>query len=68
VKYGEEVEAWFLGMRMYLQVHYYCRNMKARMTIHNMNNRASIWWEDLKNVNKHSENKTSWKLFKRYFN
>jgi hypothetical protein len=67
VKSGEEAEAWLLGMRKYFQVHDYSGNMKARVAIYNLNDRASIWWEDLKNVKKLSEKKTTWKLFKKYF-
>jgi hypothetical protein len=67
LKSGEEYEAWILGMKIYFQVHDYSGNMKARVAIYNMNGRASIWWEDLKNVKKISEMKITWKLFKNYF-
>jgi hypothetical protein len=54
-------------MRKKFQVHDYFGNMKVRVAIYNMNNRASIWWEDLKNVKKTSERKITWKIFKKYF-
>jgi hypothetical protein len=57
VKSSEEAKAWLLGLRKYFQVHDYSRNMKARVAIFNMNGRASIWWEYLKNVKRISERK-----------
>ena len=45
VKNGQEVEAWLLGMRKYFQVQDYSGNMKERVTIFNLNGRASIGWE-----------------------
>jgi hypothetical protein len=67
VKSNEEAEAWLLGMRKYFQVHDRSGNMKARVTIYNLSDIASIWWEDIKNVKKLSEMKTMCKLFKKYF-
>ena len=45
IKTGQEAEAWLLGIKKYFQVHNYSGNMKARVSIFNMNGRASIWWE-----------------------
>jgi hypothetical protein len=42
-----------------LDVHDYYENMKAKVTIFNMNDRASIWWEDLKNMKMISERKVT---------
>jgi hypothetical protein len=49
IKKGEEAEAWILGLKKYFRVHDY-ENLKARITILNLNGKASIWWEDLRNV------------------
>ena len=43
VKYGQEAEAWRLGMRKYFQVQDYSGNMKATVAIFNLIGRASIW-------------------------
>ena len=43
VKSGQEAEARLLGMKKYFQVQDYFRNMKARVSIFNMNGRTSIW-------------------------
>ena len=47
-KVGQEVEAWLLGIKKYFQVQDYLGNMKARVSIFNLNGRASIWWEHFK--------------------
>ena len=41
--------------------------MKARVSIFNMNGRASIWWEHLKQVKRISERRLKWKQFKKHF-
>ena len=50
VKTGQEAEAWLLGIKKYFQVQDYSGNMRARVAIFNLNGRASIWWEHLKQV------------------
>ena len=41
--------------------------MKARISIFNLNGRASIWWEHLRQVKKINERRIVWKQFKKYF-
>ena len=67
VKYDQEAEACFLGMKKYFQVQDYSGNMKARVSIFNLNERASIWWEHLRQVKRINERKIVWKQFKKYF-
>ena len=52
VNIGQEVEAWLLGMRKYFQVQDYSGNMKARVAIFNLTERASIWLEHFRKVKK----------------
>ena len=52
IKFGQEAEAWILGMRNYFQVQHYYGNMKARVGIFNLNGRASIQWDHLRQVKK----------------
>ena len=61
VKLGQEFEDWTLGIRKYFQVQDYSGNMKARVSIFNLNGRASIWWEHLKQVKKINDRKIVWK-------
>ena len=42
IKTGQEAEAWFLGIKKYFQVQDYSGNMKARVSIFNLNGRESI--------------------------
>lgn len=67
VKLGQEAEAWLLRMRKNFQVHDYSRNVKARISIFNLNGRESIWWAHLNKVKRIKERKIAWKQFKRYF-
>ena len=48
VKTRQEAKAWLLGIKKYFQVQDYSRNMKARVSIFNLNGMASIWWEHFK--------------------
>jgi hypothetical protein len=41
--------------------------MKARVAIFNLNRKAYIWWEDLKNVTSIHERKLTWKQFEECF-
>jgi hypothetical protein len=50
IKKGDEAEAWFLGLKKYFRLHDFSKNLKARVATFNLNGKASIWWEDLKNV------------------
>jgi hypothetical protein len=67
IKKGEEAEAWLLGLKKYFRVHDFSENLKARVATFNLNGRASIWWEDLKNVKGVREEDLSWEQFEKYF-
>jgi hypothetical protein len=41
--------------------------LKARIAIFNLKGKASIWWEDLRNVKGIHEKDLSWKQFKKHF-
>ena len=41
--------------------------MKGRVSIFNMNGRASVWWEHLKKVMTINDRNIAWKQFKKYF-
>jgi hypothetical protein len=67
IKKGEESKVWLLGLKKYFRVHDYSKNLKARIAIFNQNGKASIWWEDLRNVKGIHEKELSWKQFEKYF-
>jgi hypothetical protein len=50
IKKGEKAEAWLLGLKKYFRVHDFSKNLEARVATFNLNGKASIWWEDLKNM------------------
>ena len=41
--------------------------MKERVSIFNLNSRAYIWWDNLRQVNNINERTIGWKQFKKYF-
>jgi hypothetical protein len=41
--------------------------LKAQIAIFNLNGKASIWWEDLRNVKGIHEKELSWKQFEKHF-
>jgi hypothetical protein len=61
------VEASLLGLKKYFRVHDFSENLKARVATFNLNGKASIWWEDLKNVKGIHEEDLSWEWFEKYF-
>jgi hypothetical protein len=67
IKKGEEAKAWLLGLKKYFRVHDYSKNLEARITIFNLNGKASIWWEDIRNVKGVHDKDLSWKHFEKYF-
>jgi hypothetical protein len=54
-------------LKKYFRVHDYSENLKARITIFNLNGKASIWWEELRNVKGIHEKDLSLKQFEKYF-
>jgi hypothetical protein len=67
IKKGEEEEVWLPDLKKYFKVHDYSKNLKARITIFNLNGKASIWWEDFRNVEGIHEKDLSWKQFEKCF-
>jgi hypothetical protein len=67
IKKGEEVEAWLLVLKKYFRVHDFSENMKAQVATFNLNGKASIWWEDLKNMKGVREEDLSWERFEKHF-
>jgi hypothetical protein len=67
IKKGEEAEVCLLVLKKYFRVHDYSENLKARIAIFNLNGKASIWCEDLRNVKGIHEKDLSWKQLEKYF-
>ena len=67
IKKGEEAKVCVLDLKKYFIVQDYSNNLKAQIAIFNLNGKASIWWEDLRNVKGIHEKYLSWKQFEKYF-
>ena len=52
VNMGEKVEEWLLGMSKYFQFHSYSSEMKAQLSIYNLNGKVARWWRDLRHTKK----------------
>jgi hypothetical protein len=62
-----DVEEWLLGMRKYFQLHNYSLRAKGRISIYQLKGKASIWWDQLVQVQHVREKNVTWKEFKRNF-
>ena len=56
-----------LGLKKYFRFHDYSENLKGQIDIFNLNGKASILWEDLRNVKEIHEKDFSWKQFEEQF-
>jgi len=63
----EDSEAWILGMNKFFEFHNYMDNMKARVVIFILKDKAYIWWEDVKQDRDIKRDDLSWKEFKRIY-
>jgi hypothetical protein len=66
-KKDEDVEAWLLGMRKYFQLQNYSSHAEGRISIYQLKGKASIWWDQLVQVQHVREKNVTWREFKRHF-
>jgi hypothetical protein len=62
-----DVEAWFLGIRRYFQLHNYSSNLESRISTYHLHAKVAVWWDQLKQVEHVNETRITWKQFKKYF-
>ena len=62
-----DVEAWFLGLRRYFQLHNYSSNLEASIVTYHLHGKDEIWCDQLKQVEHVDESRITWKQFKKYF-
>ena len=61
---SEEVaEAWFINMNKYFQVHKYRSNLKSRLAIYQLREKATLWWEEVNNVRNIEDQDATWESF-----
>ena len=63
----DDVEAWLLGLISYFQLHKYSSNLEARISTYHSHGKATMLWDQLKQVEHINEGRITWKQFKRYF-
>jgi hypothetical protein len=66
-KKDEDVETWLLGMRKYFQLHNYSSHVEGRISIYQLKGKASMWWDQLVQVQHIKEKSVTWREFKKYF-
>jgi hypothetical protein len=66
-KKDEDVETWLLGMRKYFQLHNYSSHAESRIIIYQLKGKASMWWDQLLQVQHIVEKSVTWREFKKYF-
>jgi hypothetical protein len=66
-KKDEDAETWLLGMRKYFQLHNYSSYAEGRISIYQLKGKASMWWDQLVQVQHIKEKNVTWKEFKKYF-
>jgi len=57
----EGAKEWLLNISKYFQLYNYSSNLKARLTILQLNGKALVWWQDLKSFQGISKNNFTWK-------
>jgi hypothetical protein len=63
----EDDETWLLCMRKYFQFHNYSSNAEGRISIYHLKGKASMWWDQLVQVQHIKDKNVTWKEFKKYF-
>ena len=66
-KKDEDAKTWLLGVRKYLQLHNYSSHVEGRISIYQLKGKASMWWDQLVQVQHIKEKNVTWKEFKKYF-
>jgi hypothetical protein len=66
-KKEEDAETWLLGMRKYFQLQNYSSHAEGRIAMYQLKGKASMWWDQLVQVQHIREKYITWKEFKRYF-
>ena len=54
-------------MSKYFQVHNYSSEMKAHLSIYNLNGKATRWWRYLKHTKKDELREIRWDTFRKFF-
>jgi len=61
-----DIKAWLLWMRKYFRLHNYSSQAEGRISIYQLKGKASMWWDQLVQVQHIEEKKITWRYFKKY--
>jgi hypothetical protein len=64
---GEEVEAWLVEMKKYVQFHYYPSRVETRIATYHLQGKESMWWDQHKKAKHLDEKRVSWRQLKEHF-
>ena len=59
----EVVESLLMNMNKYFQVYEYSNNLKATLAIYQLREKATLWWEEVKNVCSIEDEDMTWDGF-----
>jgi hypothetical protein len=62
-----DVEAWFLGLEIYFQLHNYSSNLETMISTYHLHKKVAMLWNKLKQLEHVNESRITWKKFKKYF-
>ena len=67
VEAEEVAKAWKINMNKYFQVYEYNNKLKAHLAIYQLWEKATLWWEEVKNVRGIEDQNITWDEFQQYF-
>jgi DNA-binding SARP family transcriptional activator len=53
----DDVDAWFLGLRRYFQLHKYSSNLEAKISTYQLHGKVAMWWDQLEQVDHINESR-----------
>jgi hypothetical protein len=66
-KKEEDAKTWLMGVKKYFQLQNYSAYAEGRIAMYQLKGKASMWWDQLVQVQHIREKEVAWKEFKRYF-
>jgi hypothetical protein len=57
----DDVEAWFLGIMRYFQLHNYSSHLEAKISTYHLHGKDAMWWDPLKQLEHVNESRITWK-------
>jgi hypothetical protein len=55
-----DIEAWFLAIKKYFQLHNYSSNLEAMISTYHLHGNVVMWWDHLKQVENINESRITW--------